>query len=278
MGISDRHHFAWLTEALQTFERQTGRLAAIRERREPPTLWCLGAQRLDPPLEYLAGAIGADPAHVALFDKFPNDGGVIQADLNDLGGLPESACDVLTLFRASYFVTAPATFLSEARRIVRPGGLVAIDWLHGLSQAPVLDLPGDPRHGGQPTPFTTTYADSQMLVDFASEFDAFIRHVNRPPAWANVERPGAPVPLTTRLARTLGAGPRRHVTRDTYLAGCRAALERGGKHLIEPALLERYFKVVFRHARYFYPLVRKFNLYLLTVLEPVGKEEAQRRT
>ena len=32
-----------------------------------------------------------------------------------------------------------------------------------------------------------------------------------------------------------------------------------------------HFKVIFRHARYFYPHVRKFNLYLLTVLEPLGK-------
>ena len=35
--------------------------------------------------------------------------------------------------------------------------------------------------------------------------------------------------------------------------------------------MEQHFKVVFRHARYFYPHVRKFNLYLLTALEPVGK-------
>lgn len=272
MGISDRHHFGWLTEALQAFERQTGRLAAIRARSEAPILWSLGAQRVDPPLEYLAAALGADPARVALFDKFPSDAGVIQADLNDLGALPESACDVLTVFRASYFVTSPPTFLGEARRIVRPGGLLIVDWLHGLSDAPVLGLPGDPRHGGQSTPFTTTYADPQMLVDFASEFDAFLRHVNRPPAWADVEHPGARVPLATRIARILGARPRRHVTRDTYLEGCRAELERAGKHLIEPALMARYFEVVFRHARYFYPLVRKFNLYLLTVLDPVGKQ------
>ncbi|MBI4589766.1 MAG: hypothetical protein HY725_13090, partial [Candidatus Rokubacteria bacterium] len=51
----------------------------------------------------------------------------------------------------------------------------------------------------------------------------------------------------------------------------RAELARAGKHLIEPGLMEQHFKVVFRHARYFYPLVKKFNLYLLTVLRPVGK-------
>ena len=41
MGISNRHHFAWLTEALEAFERETGRLAAIRQRSGGPTLWCL---------------------------------------------------------------------------------------------------------------------------------------------------------------------------------------------------------------------------------------------
>lgn len=127
MGISDRHHFAWLTEALEAFERETGRFAAIRRR-------------------------------------------------------------------------------SSARRLVRPGGLPVVDWLHGLSDAPVLDLRGDPRYGGGPTPVTTTYADPQMLADFPEEFGAFIRHLDRPPAWTNI-----------------------------------------------------------------YPFVRKFNLYLLTVLEPVGK-------
>jgi hypothetical protein len=50
----------------------------------------------------------------------------------------------------------------------------------------------------------------------------------------------------------------------------RADLERAGGHLIEPGLMEEFFKVVYREARYFYPLSRKFHLYLLTVLRPVG--------
>ena len=36
-------------------------------------------------------------------------------------------------------------------------------------------------------------------------------------------------------------------------------------------MMQPNFNVVFRHARYFYPYVRKFNLYVLTILEPVGK-------
>ncbi len=40
--------------------------------------------------------------------------------------------------------------------------------------------------------------------------------------------------------------------------------------MVEPALMEEFFKVVFRDARYLYPLSKKFHLYLLTVLRPVG--------
>src|SRR5207302_9657149 len=126
------------------------------------------------------------------------------------------------------------------------------------------------------TPFMTTYADPQMLAEFPEEFSALIRHVNRPPSWVDVERPGARVPMSARIARAFGAGPRRDVTLESYLDVCRADLGRAGKPLVEPAVMEQCFKVVFRHARYFFPLVKKFNLYLLTVLEPVGNDETWR--
>ena len=272
MGISDRHHFGWLTGALASFEDETGRFATIGRETRAPILWGLAARRLDPALDWIAKALGGERTRVTLFDRFPEGATGVQVhDLNALETLPADGCDVLTLFRASYFITQPAAFLAEARRIVRSGGLVIVDWLHGLSDAPVLDLRGAPRYGGGSTPFTTTYLDAQMLSEFPDEFGALIRHVNRPPAWADVERPGVPVPLGVRLRRLFGGGPRRNVTLGTYPAACRAELERAGKHLIEPPLMEQHFKVVFRHARYFYPHVRKFNLYLLTVLEPVGK-------
>lgn len=79
------------------------------------------------------------------------------------------------------------------------------------------------------------------------------------------------MPWGQRLGRLLGRGPRYSLTVGHYLEAARTALEREGKHLIGPELMERYFKVLFRDARYFYRHVGKFNLFLLTVLSPVGK-------
>lgn len=271
MGVSDRYHFAWLREALERFEGETGQFAAMGKGGGKLAIWCFGGQRVDPAIAYLWDALGREQTQVIFFDKFPNDPTIRAQDINALDNLPDDACDVFTLFRASSFITDPPAFLSHVRRLVRPGGLALIDWLHGLSDAPVLDLRGDPRYGGSSTPFMTTYADPGFLADFSAEFETFIRHVNCPPWWANLEQPGARLPLGEWLRRLLGGGPRRHVTLATYLATLSAELRRAGKHLIEPELVEQHFKVLFRDARYFYPVVKKFNLFLLTVLQPVGK-------
>lgn len=271
MGISDRHHFTWLRDAVEQFERQTDRLAAVKSATKRRHLWCLGGQRVDPAIEYIRDTLGRGDTSLEFFDKFPRVPGVVEVDLNALDVLPDDACDVLVVFRASYFVADPQRFLGGVRRLLRPGGLAFVDWLHGLSDAPVLDLRGDPRYGGGSTPFMTTYADHRFLMEFPQEFEAFIRHVNRPPAWTNPDSPGAPVAVAARVWRMLGGGVKRSLTLATYLDALRTDVSRAGKFLIEPDLMEQYFRVVFRHARYFWPVVRKFNLYLLTVLEPVGK-------
>ncbi len=271
MGISNHYHFAWLCGALQQFEKEQAPLATLRQENRDVVLWCFGERRETPPIGFLRDTLGRQRTCGTFFDKFPTEPGVRLQDINTLENLPDNSCDVLTLFRASCFITDPPRFLSSARRLLKPGGIAIIDWLHGLSDAPVLDLGGDPRHGSSPTPFLTTYVDAGFLTDFLPEFHAFLRHVNDPPSWVNLERPGTPVPLRERIRRALGSDPRHHVSRGDYVETLRAELERAGKHLIEPGLMELYFKVVFRHARYFYPMVKKFNLYLLTALRPVGK-------
>jgi hypothetical protein len=85
-----------------------------------------------------------------------------------------------------------------------------------------------------------------------------------------VAHPGAALGLWDRLRWVAGRGPRRDVTPSGYLDALRADLRAGGRRLVEPALLEQHFAVLFRDARYPYRETGKFNLYLLTVLEPVG--------
>ena len=269
MGVSDRHYFAWLTGALERFERESGELAALGAASRDSAVWVLGGARSNPAIELAGEAIGRPT--VRYLDRFARGEGVATADFNALAGAPADACDVLMMTRASYMIEDPAAFLRDTRRMLRPGGLMIIDWLHGAADAPRLDLPGRHEYEGHVCPFRTTYADTEALGEWGSEFDAFIRHVNRPPAWANLEQPGAPVRLSVRLGRMIRPEPGPGLTRETYLDTLRTVLARAGKHLVEPDTLGASFKVLFREARYLYPLTGKFHLHLLTVLRPVGK-------
>ena len=273
MGVSDRPYFAWLRAALERYEAGSGHLAALAEERSRLDLWVLAGARTNPGIEFLHSTLGRERTTVRFLDRFAEDPGVERADFNDLAGVPDDACDVLVMSRASYMITAAEDFLDHVRRIVRRGGLAIVDWLHGYSEAPVLDLPGVHEYGRHQAPFVTTYCDSEFITEFPREFDAFLRHVNRPPSSVNLENPSRPLPLAQRVARMIRfrrQGP--EITRTNCLDVMRSALDRASKHLIERDTLARYFTIHFREARYFYPLSGKFHLYLLTVLGPVGKE------
>ena len=270
MGVSDPAYFGWLTGALDRFEREHGGLSAIGRSRPAVDLWCLAEQRVTPAVERILTALGAGRTRLRLFDKFPSGPDVRPLDVNRLGDVPPGSCDVVTLLRASYFIADPGRALAALRRLLRPGGLAIVDWLHGNSDAPVLGFPLDPRFGGEPSPLLSTYMDPAFLAEFPGEFAGLIAHVNRPPWGANVDAPGAAPGLAQRLRWLAGRGPRRDVTPAGYVDALRADLGRGDRRLVEPALLEQHFKVRFRDARYPYRETGKFNLYLLTVLEPLG--------
>jgi SAM-dependent methyltransferase len=257
LGVSDRHYFAWLAGALARFERESGDFAATGAGPGPVDLWVLAGARSNSAIECARDALGRDRTRVSYLDRFERGDGVMAVDMNALEDIPTAACDVLMLTRASYMIADPPVFLGHARRIVRPGGLLVIDWLHGAADTPALHLPGHHEYEGRAYPFCTTYCDAPSLAEFAAEFAAFLRHVNRPP-------------VGERIRRAIGCGSRHDVTVATYLDTLRAALARAGKHLVEPDTLEPCFKVVFRDARYFHPLTKKFYLHLLTVLRPVG--------
>jgi SAM-dependent methyltransferase len=269
LGVSDRHYFAWLAGALGRFERESGALAVVGAGRDV-TLCVLAGARMNPALELVRDALGRERTTLRWLDRFERGPGVEPVDMNALDVVAGASCDVLVMTRASYMIGDPKAFLRDTRRILRPGGLMVIDWLHGAAEAPRLDLPGHHEYTGHRYPFLTTYADARSLDDGAEAFEAFIRHVNRPPAWVDLDQPGRPVPFGRRLRKALAPGPRGVLTRATYLERLGAALGRAGKHLVEPQILGEHFEVIFREARYLYPLTRRFHLHLLTVLRPVG--------
>jgi SAM-dependent methyltransferase len=269
LGVSDRHYFAWLAGALGRFERESGAFGAVGAGRDV-TLCVLAGARLNPALELVRDALGRERTTLRWLDRFERGPGVEPVDMNALDAVAPASCDVLVMTRASYMIEDPKAFLRDTRRILRPGGLMVIDWLHGAAAAPRLDLPGHHEYEGRRYRFLTTYADAPSLDVGAEAFEAFIRHVNRPPAWVDVEQPGRPVPIGRRLRKALLAGPPGDLTRGTFLDRLGAALARAGKHLVEPETVGEHFEVIFRDARYLYPLTRKFHLHLLTVLRPIG--------
>jgi len=260
LGVSDRHYFEWLRGGLSRFEASSRLLDGVRRQIDQPVFWVLAGAGPNPATDFVSGTLGSR-AIVRFLDRFSAGPDVMRADFNGLGELPAEACDVIMMTRASYMIEDPRAFLAGARRLLRPGGIMIVDWVHGAAHAPVLDLPGAHQYGDRMVRFRTTYADPAALAEFPHEFGALIGHVNRPP------RPGPLGALRSLVARP----PARRLSEATYIDALRAELGRAGGHLIEAGLMEEHFKVAFRDARYLHRLTGKFYLYLLTVLRPVGK-------
>jgi SAM-dependent methyltransferase len=271
MGVSDVPYQRWLAGAAERFDRESGLLRALAGR-ERIDVCGLGQQIDDPVTAYLKRLAGDGRVRAVHHDRFASRPGVVRLDLNDLSALPADAFDVAVLFRASYFVERPDAFFAALARVLRPGGLLFVDWLNGRGDEPDLGLNGAPRYDGVACPFRTTYCDARFVRDFAREFDALIAHVNRPPRWLVDLHYGAPLSpaarVVGRLRTALGFDPVvRDVTRDSYLDTLGADLAASGRTLVTEATLGRDFEIVFRDARYFFPHVGKFTLYLLTVLK-----------
>ena len=57
----------------------------------------------------------------------------------------------------------------------------------------------------------------------------------------------------------------------TCIDALREDRERADGHMVRPEVMEEFFKVAYRNARYLHRFKGKFCLHLLTVLQPAGK-------
>jgi SAM-dependent methyltransferase len=250
MGESSPAHFRWLSSEILAHRHVVADLC------EPTLVFAIGEQGATPPLKTLVNVLGGQPS-MRFFDLTPTNAAVERLDINELDELPSGACDLVTLIRASVFIRDPLRVLSGFHRILRPGGLAVVDWLHGHSDQPVLDL--GPGHQ-----YTTTYFDDTLLGFPA--FDGFLKHVRRPPRWRHLVRAVLrrlrhptlpPLPL-------LGKG--QNVGKETYPEVLRRTLEKAGKNLVVEKDLTPWFEVRGRAARYFYQETRTFSCWALTFL------------
>lgn len=270
MGISDGFHFSWLREAVRPNYQQIRsqlphkpRVLGIAESRPSPFLEHLLANR---EYDYLA------------CDLNPGNSAAMPCDLNNLRSLKERIrADIVCCFRASYFIEDKHAFLGQLVDLLSPGAFLFIDFLIGSSDLPVLDF----RYGDQvaqfasgssrPATFKTTFFDPLLLADFPEEVDAFCRDARRWPLqtqWGYLKRFPRQFWKDSRSLKDLQPKNLGEMLRSV----------RPEPNLVSVADLEQNgFEIQAFSARYFYPQVKKFNLYNFVAARYAGGVGHQER-
>lgn len=259
MGISNEFHFAWLNEVIG---RQRQRI--LNATAETPMLIGLSEQAPNPVFKEL---FGKQAFTYQGYDRYPKTADIQKYEINHLGGIQTGPADFVTCFRASYFMEDKEPFFREVKRLVKPGGFLAMDFLIGSALAPDVGYrygagPVDASYDrSAPSVFKTTLYDDRLLETSYPEVAALCRHARRWPldaAWRYLRNTGwRQWPDIFRLGgltpETLGS------SMQTLFAPA---------NLISLADFARHdFSVLEFDARYFYPATRKFNLYIVTLAQ-----------
>ena len=158
MGISDNAYMAWLIAALARYERATGGITA-KQRRD---LLVIGGGRSNRAIEWVQKTM-SDDATICYWDLYERGSTVEIVDFNNLTLKPDHICDIIMMTRASYLLKNLDDFLSHARRLLRPHGLMMIDWLYGSAEVSCRGVRGVHHYNNDTQPFVTTY-DGQIVA------------------------------------------------------------------------------------------------------------------
>ena len=112
----------------------------------------------------------------------------IKGDFNNqLTKFNDATFDFITAFRCTPYMEKPEDFFKEMHRLLKPGGVLIVDWVNGFSDFPLLDLGFCWNNGdadifnGKITSFNqTSYIDQTFLDLFPEEFKFLINHINKP--------------------------------------------------------------------------------------------------
>jgi hypothetical protein len=163
MGNSDSAYFAWMTSVLHRYNQATGGIVQC----QATDLLVLGGARMNPAIDWICQATGRPV--VTYWDLYDEDA-LLPVDFNELTAVPSAICDVLMLTRASYLISDLGIFCSHARRLLRPGGLLIMDWVYGSAEAPVRGVRGAHQYGDDTKEFVTTYDAGQVGLSFTVEW------------------------------------------------------------------------------------------------------------
>ncbi len=254
MGISNKFHFSLWDETIEPIREEINKSLP-----QSPNLLGLGENTPSP---FLSRLLKDRRFSYRACDRFPSSPDTNACDINDLAFLfNEPKFDVVCLFRASMFVRDKSKFLEELVRILNPGGFLFIDFLIGSSDLPVLDF----RYGNknavfyhsedEQAIFQSSFYDDLLVNKFPLELESFCKHARN---W----------PISTQINYFLHQ-PRfffrdfRDLKRLTIKnLGLEMKTRIPEKQLFNLNDFQGAgFKVRGFQAKYFYPMVKKFNLY-----------------
>ncbi len=269
MGISNKFHFEWLDEAIAPI-RQSVRKSLPKA----PQVLGVGEQGPSP---FIANLLeGMDFAYQA-YDLFPLSPEVVACDMNDLSPLfGKIHPDIVTLFRASYFIKNKRSFFTQIKKLLNPGGYLCMDLLIGSSDLPVLDFRYGERRAAiahdevRTAYYQTSFFDERLVSEFPEEAEAFCKHARQ---W--------PLETKTNYLRHApryflrDVGSLKQLRAENLGAQIRAAFPEENIFSLKD-FDKAGFEILAFDAKYFYPKVKKFNLYCFVAarLKPGSSREA----
>jgi hypothetical protein len=254
MGISNQFHFEWLDEAMAPIRENLRQSLPTR-----PEVLGIGEQGPSPFINNLLE--GVDFSYQAC-DLFPLSPEVLACDMNDLSPLFGTIhADIATLFRASYFIKDKRVFFEQIKQVLNPGGTLCMDLLIGSSDLPVLDFRFGERRAAisydeeRTAYYQTSFFDERLLREFPEEVEVFCRHARRWPLETKLNYLRQASRFYWRDVRAL-----RQLRPEIMAAAIRAAFPEENIFSLRD-FEQAGFEILTFNARYFYPKVKKFNLY-----------------
>ncbi|KAA3646416.1 MAG: hypothetical protein DWQ07_09370 [Chloroflexi bacterium] len=254
MGISNEYHFNWINDTIEPLKAEI--LTSLPDQ---PVVLGLSEQQANPFVQNLLSERGFQYQAI---DRYAQTDDVLPIDLNDLSPLASlELADMACCFRASYFIEDKKAFLQQVSKVLKPGAYLCMDFLIGTSDLPTLGF----YYGGDkitanydpnnPSRFLTSFYDDRILENHPSEVAAFCKHARHWPwrtqweyfqafsklFWRDRKRHAQLYPENLKQAMIVAFPEAQLFTLEDF--------EQHG------------FELVAFSSRYFYPLVRKFNLY-----------------